>query len=280
MKIEALPIGLKFSIAGLKFYTNVQYDIYGDVSIFIFNEYNETIAELTGKNAESVKNVLGNYVKKNADNYNYSEKETPKTVKKIVENLTSEIKEYNKNKTMAKTTKKPAAKKSAKKPSAAQLAARKKFAAMAKAKAKAAKAKKPTAKKTAAKKATVKKTSTYQTGTSNKLYDSMKKAQGPGKRVSKGGANQYGVSKGGSVYYERRKNRSDMPGSILGIGEISLNDIGLELLELDSKISYYKQKKKESKNKTEKSYYQNYITVYTNQHKNLKLYLNSRAKFI
>jgi len=221
MKIEALPIGLKFSIAGLKFYTNVQYDIYGDVSIFIFNEYNETIAELTGKNAESVKNVLGNYVKKNADNYNYSEKETPKTVKKIVENLTSEIKEYNKNKTMAKTTKKPAAKKAAKKPSAKQLAARKKFAAMAKAKAKAAKAKKPAAKKTAPKKTAAKKaTSTYQTGSSNKLYDSMKKAQGPGKRVSKGGANQYGVSKGGSVYYERRKNRSDMPGSLTGIGAL------------------------------------------------------------
>lgn len=271
MKIEALPIGLKFSIAGLKFYTNVQYDIYGDVSIFIFNEYNETIAELTGKNAESVKNVLGNYVKKNADNYNYSEKETPKTVKKIVENLTSEIKEYNKNKTMAKTTKKPAAKKAAKKPSAKQLAARKKFAAMAKARAKAAKAKKPTTKKTAVKKTAAKKiTSTYQTGSSNKLYDSRKKAQGPGKRVSVDG----------NVYYERRKNRSDMPGSILGIGEISLNDIGLELLELDSKIQYYKQKKKQSKTKTEKSYFQNYITVYTNQHKNLKLYLNSRAKFV
>lgn len=114
---------------------------------------------------------------------------------------------------MAKTTKKPAAKKAAKKPSAAQLAARKKFAAMAKARAKAAKAKKPAAKKSAAKKTT----NTYQTGSSNKLYDSRKKAQSPGKRVSKGGANQYGVSKGGSVYYERRKNRSDMPGSLTGL---------------------------------------------------------------
>jgi hypothetical protein len=212
MKIEALPIGLKFSIAGLKFNTNVQYDIYGDVSIFIFNEYNETIAELTGKNAESVKNVLGNYVKKNADNYNYSEKETPKTVKKIVENLTSEIKEYNKNITMAKTTKKPAAKKAAKKPSAAQLAARKKFAAMAKAKAKAVKAKKPAAKKVAAKKTASK---AYQTGSSKELYDSMKKAKGPGKRVSASGG----------VYYERRKNRSDMPGSILGIGALKKSAI-------------------------------------------------------
>ena len=102
---------------------------------------------------------------------------------------------------MAKTTKKPTAK---------QLAARKKFAAMAKARAKAAKAKKPTAKKTA-----VKKTSTYQTGTSNKLYDSMKKAKGPGKRVSATGG----------VYYERRKNRSDMPGSLTGIGALKKSAI-------------------------------------------------------
>jgi hypothetical protein len=105
---------------------------------------------------------------------------------------------------MAKTTKK----KTTKKPSPAQLAARKKFVAMVKNKAKAAKAKKaPAKKKASAKKATVKKA--YQTGSSNKLYDSMRKAQGPGKRVSATGG----------VYYERRKNRSDMPGSILGIDE-------------------------------------------------------------
>jgi hypothetical protein len=95
--------------------------------------------------------------------------------------------------------------KSTKKPSAAQLAARKKFAEMAKKRAKAAKAKKPAAKKPAAKKAT-----TYQTGTSNNLYDKMKKAKGPGKRVSADG----------NVYYERRKNRSDMPGSLTGIGAL------------------------------------------------------------
>jgi upstream activation factor subunit UAF30 len=128
---------------------------------------------------------------------------------------------------MAKTTKKPAAKKAAKKPTAKQLAARKKFAAMAKAKAKAVKAKKPAAKKVAAKKTASK---AYQTGSSNKLYDSMKKAQGPGKRVSKGGVNQYNYNKpaterGGNVYYERRKNRSDMPGSILGIGALKKSAI-------------------------------------------------------
>lgn len=106
---------------------------------------------------------------------------------------------------MAKTTKK----KTTKKPSPAQLAARKKFVAMVKNKAKAAKAKKaPAKKKAAVKKATASKA--YQTGSSNKLYDSMRKAQGPGKRVSATGG----------VYYERRKNRTDMPGSVLGIGAL------------------------------------------------------------
>jgi hypothetical protein len=104
---------------------------------------------------------------------------------------------------MAKTTKKPTAK---------QLAAREKFAAMAKAKAKAVKTKKPAAKKAAAKKVAAKKTASkaYQTGSSNELYDEMKKSQGPGKRVSATG----------NVYYERRKNRSDMPGSLTGIGAL------------------------------------------------------------
>jgi hypothetical protein len=47
----------------------------------------------------------------------------------------------------------------------------------------------------------------YQTGRTTKSKDRRIKAKGPGKRASKGG----------SVYYERRKNRSDMPGSLLGV---------------------------------------------------------------
>lgn len=48
---------------------------------------------------------------------------------------------------------------------------------------------------------------TRQTGTSNKVADKRKKAKAPGKRKSATG----------KTYYERRKNRSDKPGSILGI---------------------------------------------------------------
>lgn len=46
-----------------------------------------------------------------------------------------------------------------------------------------------------------------QTGSSRSSVDRTKKAKSPGKRRSKGG----------NVYYERRKNRSDKPGTLLGV---------------------------------------------------------------
>lgn len=55
------------------------------------------------------------------------------------------------------------------------------------------------------------KPSTRQTGSSNKKRDRIKKAKPPGKRIVKhpGGKN--------TVYYERRKNRSDKPGQLTGM---------------------------------------------------------------
>ena len=50
-----------------------------------------------------------------------------------------------------------------------------------------------------------------QRGSSNTAKDKKRVAKAPGKRVSaKGAKNQYGASKGGNVYYEWRKNRSDV----------------------------------------------------------------------
>ena len=82
----------------------------------------------------------------------------------------------------------------------------------------------------AGKKATAKRTmsagvrqSTRQTGTSKLKRDLNKPALAPGRRVSKAG----------NVYYERRKNRSDKPGQLLGgskrdyiedIGDRIIND--------------------------------------------------------
>jgi len=53
---------------------------------------------------------------------------------------------------------------------------------------------------------------TRQTGSSVKHYDEMKNALPPGKRKS-------ATDK---IYYERRKNRSDKPGSLTGVGEAKL----------------------------------------------------------
>lgn len=53
----------------------------------------------------------------------------------------------------------------------------------------------------------VKKASTRQTGGSNLKRDKQRRAKPPGKRVSQTG----------SVYYERRKNRSDRPKSLTGV---------------------------------------------------------------
>ena len=61
---------------------------------------------------------------------------------------------------------------------------------------------------TAGKKATAKRkaSTTRQTGTSSRSKDRSRKALAPGRRVSAAG----------NVYYERRKNRSDKPGQLLG----------------------------------------------------------------
>ena len=82
----------------------------------------------------------------------------------------------------------------------------------------------------AGKKATAKRTmsagvrqSTRQTGTSKLTRDLNKRALAPGRRISKAG----------NVYYERRRNRSDKPGQLLGgskrdyiedIGDRIIND--------------------------------------------------------
>lgn len=58
----------------------------------------------------------------------------------------------------------------------------------------------------------VKKKSARQTGSSNRKRDSEIKAKRPGKRKSASG----------KTYYERRKNRSDKPGSLTGVSTASL----------------------------------------------------------
>ncbi len=55
---------------------------------------------------------------------------------------------------------------------------------------------------------TIKKDHKRQTGSSNKHYDQQRSARPPGARKPRGGKKV--------TYYERRKNRSDKPGSLTG----------------------------------------------------------------
>lgn len=68
-----------------------------------------------------------------------------------------------------------------------------------------------------------------QRGRSNILKDKRRKAMQPGKRTSASG----------SVYYERRKNRSDKPGSLTGISGILMNNAAV--------MKFIKNEKKEKR---------------------------------
>lgn len=116
---------------------------------------------------------------------------------------------------------------------------------------------------------TKKKSTVKQTGTSNIVKDKLLKAKPPGTRKSKSG----------HYYTETRKNRSDVKGKLLGIGDISLNAIGAELYELEARINGLKLKKKQVKTIQEKKEIQTKITEFNKQFKALRAYLNSRARF-
>jgi hypothetical protein len=71
----------------------------------------------------------------------------------------------------------------------------------------------PAAKKSARKKKATRKVDHHQTGSRKSLRrDKQRSAGAPGKRVTQWG----------STYYERRKNRSDIPGTLAGIGAATL----------------------------------------------------------
>ena len=135
-----------------------------------------------------------------------------------------------------------------KKPSAAQLAARAKFVAMVRAKSK--------AKKSATKKATVKKAAPKKAAKKKVV---KKKVSGLDKVVRRGTKT--------NVHYSR-------------ISGIDLNDIGSELFDLERKIIRLKAEKKSLKSLKDKKEIQSKITIYNNQYKYLRGYLNTRARFI
>lgn len=111
-------------------------------------------------------------------------------------------------------------------------------------------------KSTATKKATIKKAAPVkaptvkkvQRGGSSLKLDLMRKAKAPGKRKSSSGA----------TYYESRRNRSDVPGTMAGIGSINkdlkqkLTSAEYYLSTLVGRLAFYTQLYKTSKNKAHK----------------------------
>lgn len=129
-------------------------------------------------------------------------------------------------------------------------------------------------KTTALKKAVPAKKVKKQTGTTNIARDKMIQAKPVGKRKA-------GATAKKPFYYEYRANRTDK-GVLLGVkvGKIELTEIGSELLNLEFKIKQLQEQKKVAKliaNKKDIAYH---IKVLQSQHKALKAYLNTRAKFI
>jgi hypothetical protein len=119
--------------------------------------------------------------------------------------------------------------------------------------------------KPAKRKAAKKKTSNRQTGTSNSFFDRMVTAKAPGKRIVK--------HKGGkkSVYYERRKNRSDKPGMLTGHKPAAVQSAYsymiitrmksnvAQIAQTTTTIEHLKRKMKESKDKVTKRLFANQI---------------------
>lgn len=92
------------------------------------------------------------------------------------------------------------------------------------------------------KKKAAKKKSYRQTGTSSKKYDQQRTARPPGARIPKGGRKV--------TYYERRKNRSDVPGKLTGVGaqnEVALRrlqECNRHLIEAESRVNRLKREYK------------------------------------
>ena len=87
-----------------------------------------------------------------------------------------------------------------------------------------------------------------QTGSSNKKIDRSKKAAKPGKRKSASG----------KVYYERRKNRSDVPGTLTGVSEAKM--IGAIRARVEEKMGKAYVARDNAKLKRDKKTYQKVIT--------------------
>jgi len=269
-----------FKFAGAGFQDTRQFDIYGDISYIIDDANGQKITQITDSpknNDIAFKKIRAHILRNTIFPSNEIEKSLDTKIKKFVKQLQTEASEYNKGK---KRTAKPA--KQFISPSVAKAPAKKKA----------------PVKKTVSKRST--RPAGYQYGPTTDEYDERKQALKPGKRISK---------QTGKPYYEYRANRSDK-GVLTGVKKktpaksyhkdtqshnvnikvmsgitskktlIDLNLVGMELYRLENLINSLKQQKKQAKLVGEKKQIQSEISVYDKQFKGLRVYLNTRARFV
>lgn len=105
--IGAIPVGLRFTIAGVKMFVEAQFDIYNKVHINIIDEKTKkTIVKVDGvvRNKKDQAEKLLKYVAKNAELEDSSLTLYLKNTKKIIDQLSLEVNLYN-NPKKATTTK-------------------------------------------------------------------------------------------------------------------------------------------------------------------------------
>lgn len=121
----------------------------------------------------------------------------------------------------------------------------------------------------------------YKTGKFAKWTDAIKAASKqikPAKPAKKARAKKVAAVKTSSKTHTD-KNRITANIQVGKMGSIGLDTIGAELWNLEAKITRLKQKKKDAKLIAEKRDIQQEISNLSKQHKTLRAYLNSRARF-
>lgn len=209
VKIGALPINAKGKFFGLPFKIINQFDLSGKVDLMIYEDTSKSplIVKITDQSEiDFLIDAVASWIFKNSEKSkmnSFDERDIKEVHKRIKPYLSNLLKEV---KDYNRKSKKAPVKSAIKKS-------------------------RPVKKAKAAKKTAFK--NTYQRGTSNKTADESRKALSPGKRKSATGR----------TYYEYRKNRSDMPGSLTGKKEEEAKRINAEILHT---INLYIKKRDES----------------------------------
>jgi hypothetical protein len=119
-----------------------------------------------------------------------------------------------------------------------------------------------------------KKAKTRQTGASSKKHDVALKAKAPGRRKSKTG----------KIYYERRKNRSDKPGTLQGVTTGQMERLQKEVREKSKALTQIDRLKSKLKDKgltsAEKAEIKKAITYYLKIIKASTKHIANLKKFI